>query len=205
MNNIDLHADDYGISPYNSTRILDLVKSGHLDSFSIIPNMSKYDECMNILKVQWDSLPTKPLISVHINLIGGMSLSPDFIPFNSWGEIFLKTFCSSKEKEKIKKILKEEIECQISRVYNDTKQLGLTTLRLDSHIHVHMIPIVFDAMMEAVFDLNLTEQLEYVRISKEPLMMFLTTKGIIGTFPPVNVIKNVILNLLSLRANCKLK
>lgn len=205
MNNIDLHADDYGISPYNSTRILELVKSGHLDSFSIIPNMRGYDECMNILKAQWNALPSKPAISVHINLIGGRALSPNFVPFNSWGEIFLKTFSLGNNRTKFKQPLKEEIKCQISRIFADTNALDITSLRLDSHIHVHMIPIVFDAMMDAVNELELLPQLEYVRVSKEPLWMFFTTKGIAGTFPIANVIKNLILRLLSIRANKKLK
>ena len=204
MNKLDLHADDYGISPNNSTKILELTQKGFLNSFSIIPNMSKYNECMDILKAQWASLPTKPLISVHINLVGGIALSPAFTPYKSWGEIFKASFIPGKKHRKMKNILKEEIKCQIKRVYDDIQSIGITSLRLDSHIHVHMIPIVFDAMLEAVSELQLMDSLEFVRIPKEPILMFFTTKGVRGTFPLINVIKNLVLRILSIKAISKL-
>lgn len=204
MNRIDLHADDYGISPNNSNRIIELIRMGALNSFSIIPNMVNYDECINILKSRWSSFPSKPLISIHINLVGGIALSPAFTPYNSWGEIFKLSLIPGSRHHNMKNTIKEEIKCQIKRVYNDTKNLGIDTLRLDSHIHVHMIPIVFDAMIEAVTELDLMNSLEFVRIPKEPLLMFFTTSGIRGTFPAVNVIKNIILRALSIRAVSKL-
>lgn len=202
MYKIDFHADDYGISPNNSKRILELVRNGHLNSFSIIPNMSCYDECISILKAEWDSLPVKPLISVHINLIGGINLSNTGNQYPSWGKIFLPSLIPGKNRKRMFSQITSEIESQISRVYNDISSLDSSLkLRLDSHVHTHMIPLVFDATIQAVENLGLTDRLEYIRLSREPLGMFLTTKGVRGTYSPVNIVKNLVLRFLSLRSS----
>lgn len=211
MYKIDFHADDYAASLNNSKRILELVKSGKLDSFSILPNMGCYEECMELLKASWDSLPKKPLISVHINLIDGFWLSSDKkdIINGSWGSYFIHSFVPGLGGKEYKDKLKEEIKRQIAKVYDVVKELKDDEgkplgLRLDSHVHTHMIPIVFDAMLKAVEELALNDKVEYVRNSKEPLMMFFMTKGVRGTFPLINAVKNIILNILSARVDKKL-
>lgn len=206
---IDYHADDYGISPNNSNRLIELTKSGKLNSFSIIANMGCYEECMAMLKDNWSSFDIKPQISVHINLIDGYRLSSkkdDEIIRGSWGKLFLHSYLPTPGKSILKKQLTAEIKAQISRVYQDTRLLTdnagtPVTLRLDSHVHTHMIPIVFDSMIDAIKELNLLEEVDYIRNSKEPLCMFLTTSGVRGTCPSVNAIKNILLNMLSHRVS----
>lgn len=202
MYKVDFHADDYGISPHNSKRILELVRNGHLNSFSIIANMSCYDECMDILKAEWASLPVKPLISVHINLIGGLNISQTGTQYPTWGKIFLGSLVPGAKRAKMLKEISSEIEAQITRVYKDLNSIDSSLLlRLDSHVHTHMIPLVFDATLMAVKRAGLMDKLEYVRLSLEPLGMFLTTEGVKGTYSPVNIIKNIILRILSFRAS----
>lgn len=208
MYTLDFHADDYALSKNNSEKIIKLIKDGHLNSISIICNNTNYDECMDLLRKNWDSFKEKPLISVHINIIDGHSISGKCDPFFTWGSVFKCNYYPKNKRNIIKNKIKEEIKAQIEVVYNDIKSLNYTNaennsfseytasspaLRLDSHVHTHMIPIVFEAMLEAVNELNLSSKLSFVRISKEPLFMFLTTPGIIGTFPIINLIKNLIL------------
>ena len=198
---MDFHADDYGISVNNCHRILELVKNGRLDSFSIIPNMSCYEECISILKAEWASLPVKPLISVHINLIDGMSLSGKCKPFGSWGKLFAQNFLFGIKRKKLEGCISEEIKAQIRRINSDIGDLpGIDgKLRLDSHVHTHIIPVVFDAMLKAVRDMGEMDHVDFVRISSEPLLMFLTTPGIVFTFPAVNLVKNILLRILGIR------
>lgn len=212
MSNIDFHADDYAISLNNSKRIIELVQSGKLDSFSIISNMGCYDECMDMLKENWQSFTRKPKISVHINLIDGFWLSSNSSETinGSWGEYFLKTYIPFSGRKKLKEKLTVELQEQIHRVYEDTRDLrddegNPLELRLDSHVHTHMIPIVFDSMIAAVKNLGLIDRVGYIRNSKEPFTMFFTTKGVKGTFPVQNAIKNIILNILGNRVSRKLK
>lgn len=205
MNRIDYHADDYGLSVNNSKRILELIDSGKLNSISIIANMGCFEECMQLLNNKWDSWKVKPLISVHINLIDGYTLSKESaeITNGSWGNLFLRSLIPGPAYTRLKNELKEEIKSQITAVVTALPQNN--DLRLDSHVHTHMIPVVFDAMLQAVNELELSDRLVFIRNSKEPLMMFLSTKGIRGTFPLVNAIKNIILNVLSIRVSKKIK
>lgn len=212
MYKIDYHADDYAISVNNSNRILELVRSKKLDSFSIISNMGCYNECMDILKKAWPDFDNKPLISVHLNLIDGYRLSSDNndIQNNSWGKLFINSFVPSSKKALLKKQLTAEIKAQIKNVYDDTRNLldnsgNPVELRLDSHVHTHMIPIVFDSMIDALKELELLDEVKYIRNSKEPVCMFFTTKGVAGTFSMINVIKNIILNMLGMRTTHLLK
>lgn len=204
MYKLDFHADDYAISMNNSKRLLELIKAGKLDSISIVANMSCYDECMELLKSEWNSLPVKPLLSVHINLIDGLSCSGDFEPTDSWTALFRQNFRMGASSREYKARLTGEIRKQISKVYTDIRDLEETgsSLRLDSHVHTHMIPMVFDAMMDACKDIA---KPDFVRISKEPLLMFFTTKGVVGTLPPANLMKNVVLRLFAHRAQKKLE
>ncbi len=217
-NRADYHGDDYALSMNNSIRMMQLIEAGRLDSISILPNMSSYDKCMDYLKQRWDSLMDKPLISVHLNIIDGYSLAGitnpmfthrascdgtyEYIFNTSWVKLLLCSYIPF-VRARIRAELKKEFVLQIGRVYNDLPK-GInsdsednTGLRLDSHLHTHMIPVVFDAMMDAVGELNLADKLSYVRVSREPIGPF---KKIKGTYPKANLIKNLLLNMLSARA-----
>ena len=212
MYQIDFHSDDYGLSPNNSRRILELIREGHLDSISIIPNMHYYDECIELLKAEWDALPVKPKLSVHINLVDGLGLTNGWKEPMSWGNLFLRNFTFGNQYRKTKSLITEEISEQIRKVYSDIKNLpGIESeLRLDSHQHTHNIPIVLDAMFDAItlasdrIGENLYGRLTYVRLSSEPFWMFITTSGVVGTFPIINLIKNIVLRILGVSAHHKL-
>ncbi|MCR4990774.1 MAG: ChbG/HpnK family deacetylase [Lachnospiraceae bacterium] len=212
MFKVDYHADDYGASPHNARRLLELANTGKLQSMSFLPNMGCYEECRDYLHKKWDSLEHKPLISIHINLIDGYSLSgcknpilvnEDGIIDCKWENLFRYSFTPGKERTALKKDIRKEIKEQIKRVYKDLPE-GCA-LRVDSHLHTHMIPIVFDSMIGALKDLSLLEKTEYIRISDEPIWPFLTTPGVAFTYPAVNIIKNRILHLLGERARWRVK
>ncbi len=205
MYDIDFHADDYAASLENSKRIIELVQAGRIDSFSVIPNMACYEECMKLLKENWPRFPKKPLISVHINLIDGYWLSskkPGRIIKNSWGRIFLHTMIPDNKRNRLLASYSKEIEAQIKAVTEKTKDLkddngDPVALRIDSHVHTHMIPLVFDALMDALARTGLRNEVKFIRCSTEPLAMFLFTPGIAGTIPPVNIVKNIMIHVLS--------
>ncbi len=205
MYNIDFHADDYAASIENSKRIIELVQAGRIDSFSVLPNMGCYEECMNLLKDNWESFPKKPLISVHLNLIDGYWLSskkPGRIIKNSWGKIFLHTMIPDHKRNRLLASYSAEIEAQIKAVTEKTADLrddsgAPIALRIDSHVHTHMIPLVFDALMDALARTGLRNEVSFIRCSTEPLSMFLFTPGITGTISPVNIIKNIMIHILS--------
>ncbi len=205
MYHIDFHADDYAASVENSKRIIELVQAGRIGSFSILANMGCYEECMRMLRKSWDSFPKKPLVAVHINLIDGYWLSSKQkgrIIKNSWGRIFLHTMIPDNKRNRLLASYSAEIEAQIAAVIEQTKGLkddngNPIALRIDSHVHTHMIPLVFDALMDALARTGLRNKVSFIRCSTEPLYMFLTTPGIAGTISPVNILKNIMIHVLS--------
>ena len=202
MMNVDFHADDYAISINNSKHILECLKKGKLDSISIIPNTSSYQECMDMLLKEWEYFPQKPLISVHLNFIDGYSLSDENLSLlhdqddlftTSWGKLFIASFLPGKYRTTLRQQLKAEIRAQIDAV---TKTLpDGCALRIDSHMHTHMIPIVADALIEVIDEYRYP--VSFIRIAQEPLRPFFKKISLYKTYSPINFVKNIILNILS--------
>lgn len=206
----DIHADDYAISVHASKDILACIKEGKLNSISIVPNMSCFQECMEMLMEQWDTYEVKPLISVHLNVMEGHCSSnqedvSDLVDqkgfFNvSWGGL-IKASYSKKIFIKIKKHLKMEIKQQIDVV--QAAMPSECSLRLDSHQHTHMIPIVWKALMEVIDEMHY--DVEFIRVAKEPLSPFMKQLSLYPSYSIINIVKNVILNWYAIRANKDLK
>lgn len=210
---IDIHADDYALSPNTSREMLELMHDGILDSISIIPNMSCFDECMDMLMQAIPSLPLLPKMSVHLNLAEGLRLSaadaPDStsLPLISttWKSLFLASY-DPFHRNFVKRDLINEISAQIKRVqplietcieiaHKNGISCEQERIRIDSHRHTHMIPVVWDALCECLEEDHLYP--EYIRNSKEPLIPFLKKPSLIASYGIANPIKNLILNFYS--------
>lgn len=199
------HADDYGISVNASKEILTLIKKECLDSISIIPNMTCFPECMSLLLEDFDTFKDRVDIALHLNLFEGhcvanktdVSLLVDgkglFEP--SWIWFFKSSYLP------IRKILKEQLEIEI---YAQIKKLMDSmpadyVLCVDSHQHSHMIPVVWDALRSVIKKYKIP--MKYVRISREPLLPYLSTITLYPTYSVTNIIKNVIIQFCTLHAN----
>ena len=98
---------------------------------------------------------------------------------------------------------------QIKTVYDQICTLKDTdnnpvALRIDSHVHTHSIPLVFDSLIKALKNSDLLDKTQYIRNPREPFLMFFTTKGVISRVPFINIIKNIILNVLGIPVKKKL-
>lgn len=111
---------------------------------------------------------------------------------SSWGQLFIHSFLPGRAS--LRAELVEEIRAQIDKVQS---LLPDTELRLDSHMHTHMIPVVRDAIMEVIDTDGL--EVAFIRDAAEPLGVFLKQGELLATYSPVNIVKNVILNILSPR------
>lgn len=224
MNRPDIHADDYALTLNTSEDMLECMRAGKLDSISIVTNMSCFEECMELLYAEIPNLPFLPLLSVHLDFVEGRCLAgrkkaPDLVKNGSdlmglgWGGLFFASYLPGKRK-KIKAQLTCEIKEQLARGDRAAKRCleiaGKTGipcaqkgLRIDSHQHAHMIPVVWEAMLAAVKDEGYT--VEYIRNSKEVLGVFLTNVSLYKTYRPINFIKNRLLSFYSHKADryCK--
>ena len=201
---IDIHADDYALTVNTSKEMLECIREGKLDSISVVPNTGCFDECMEELYSAIPSMPFLPCMSVHINLVEGLSLTDSgFGPYLgfSWGQLFKYSYTLS-ESSSLRLGIKKEIAAQIERCMpaiekciKIAKENGVKCsqkgLRIDSHQHTHHLPVVWKSII-SVIDEN-DYDVEYIRCSREPLLVFLSAPGLYTSYRPVNAVKNIIL------------
>ena len=216
MSGIDIHADDYALTVNTSIDMLSCMKQGQLNSISIVPNMSCFRECMELLYQVIPELPFLPKMSVHLDFVEGRSLAEsEQVPLLtkgeqtlmglSWGGLFILSYHPWKRrtaKEQLKKEIKMQIEtahAAIGRAMAIAKEHGIPcgqkSIRIDSHQHAHMIPVVWEAMTEVIEEEHY--EVEYIRNSKEVLSAFLSEVSLWRTYRPINFVKNRLLSLYS--------
>lgn len=199
MSNTIFHSDDYGMSVDSSKYILSCCDNGVLNSVAVMPNGPVLAECGQLLKPYVEQ--GKIQISVHLNLVEGKALcSHAELPIltdennyfcRSFFMLFLLTL--SPRRKAVKAEIKKELTRQICQVRD---MFPGVSLALDSHQHVHMIPLIFGTMLEIVQELSLS--LRYVRLACEPILPFITTPSLYLQIKPINIIKNMLLNLFGL-------
>ncbi len=206
MQNIIFHSDDYGINLESSKYILDCHEQGALNSLAILSNSPNFESCCELLTPYIKSGDID--ISVHLNLVEGKSLSDadklsiltdkDGYFCCSFESLLMKSVSS--KRNQLRQEIKEELSLQIQRVQDAFPDARLA---LDSHQHFHMIPLVFEVVLEIIREKSLS--IRYVRVSGEPLMPFITTPSVWRHISPINIVKNLLLNLFSLCNDPKLR
>ena len=213
---IDIHADDYALTVGTSEDMLSCMEKGQLDSISIVPNMTCFEECMELLYQAIPKLPFLPAMSVHLDFVEGRSLAgTECVPLlvragsnlmgMSWGGLFIASYLPWKRRtarEQLKREIKVQIEtaqAAINRAMELAKEQGVPCgqhkMRIDSHQHAHMIPVVWDALIEVIREERY--EVEYIRNSKEMLIAFVSETSLWKTYRPINFIKNILLSLYS--------
>ncbi|MCR5156930.1 MAG: ChbG/HpnK family deacetylase [Butyrivibrio sp.] len=193
---IEYHADDYGMFRTQSRHIIDCYHNGALNGISIMPNSPYLAECMEEIK----DIRKKLFVTVHLNLVEGKPLTGAKASklvdgdgnFNiGFGKLLLVGFVPVLRKIYYRQI-RREMEAQIlgCRQYmNDDK------FRLDGHVHYHMLPLVFDAIMDVVEQKGL--EVSYIRFPREDLNVYRKVSGKLKGIKLINVIKVLVLNALA--------
>ena len=197
---IDFHADDFGLFQSQSERIIQCHTEGALSGISVLTNGDSLQECLALIRPIAKDL----LVAVHLNFLQGPSLSQQTDVnlltdengiFNiSFGKLLAVSYSTSRNA--YKQQLKTEIRAQIAVLQPFLRDYG-KRLRIDGHAHWHMIPVMFDALMEVIREDGL--DVEYIRFPSEPFFVMLKNLIRIVPFHPVNVIKTLVLQLLANR------
>lgn len=212
----DIHADDYALTVNTSMDMLSCMKKGRLDSISIVPNMSCFERCMDMFYASIPDLPFLPKMSVHLDFVEGRSLAGEGkVPLLtaadsdlmglSWGGVFLLSYMPWKRRA-AKEQLKMEIRAQLKAVWAVIRYAmdiadrhgvacGQKGIRIDSHQHAHMIPVVWEALTEVLSEEHY--EVEYIRNSKEMMAVFVSQVSLWKTYRPINFVKNRLLSLYS--------
>ena len=206
----DFHADDFAVSLSSSQDIRSLAEKGALGSISIIPNMNAFGSSAPLLK----SFPPAVKRSVHLNFMEGRSCLgkgeiPDLVDKDgcfkvSWGSLLLSNFKRSKRLT-LKKQLSAEIVAQVEKCIA-SGLVDPASLRLDSHQHTHMIPLVQDALFEAVDELEKQgRKVVFIRNTEDPISLYFHSFKTLKGFSFTNMLKCIILNSFSFRLKRKLR
>ena len=152
-----LHADDLGLAEGVDSAIIDLARSGQLRGASLLVNGPSAADAMKA----WRGLADPPPLTLHLGLTEGHRLPncPD-LP-TGFGGLLLASLLPW-QRQRIAPQLRAVLLQQISRYRELT---GLQHIRLDGHQHIHLVPLVLDAVLE----LARTESITWVRTTREPL------------------------------------
>lgn len=209
-----IHADDFGIEPAQSARILECCagasggekdggaekdaagQGGLLNSLSIFANSPRFEDCAALL----DARPEGLRLGVHLNFVEGKSCAaPDEVPLLvdeqgffklGYGGLLAGSFGGGAAE--LSRQLEVEAAAQIARVVGRFPHMA-DHLRLDGHQHTQLIPAVFKAVLAAAK--NPDYHLDYLRIPAEPTAAFLQS-GTARTIEPINWVKHELLNRL---------
>lgn len=191
--NVIFHADDFGITEEQSRQILDCAERGVLKSLSIMPNSPRAEACACLLKGQNLS------ISVHLNLTEGKPVLdagrvPLLVDKNgyfclSFLKLLLKSL-SGKNSDFAKQV-RDEFAAQIGRVRGFFPED--MPINLDSHQHVHMIPLLFRIALSFHDEANTKR----IRLTNEPIGPFLKKPKFYKTYQLINWVKVLILKFFS--------
>ena len=202
-----IHADDFGICKQQAEAILELNSSwnskGTLNSISIFANSPYFIDSCKLIQpfVQRNEIA----LSLHINLVEGPSSCADAntIPIlvdkrgmfkNNFATLLL--FSLSPYRKQLYRAIVKECSAQINR-YLKVFPEQRTKLSLDTHQHVHAIPLVLDALLASVSACQ--ANLVRMRIPTENLSVY-KNAGILSEVSWQNRLKIRVINFLCRKA-----
>ena len=181
-----LNADDFGLTKDLNRAVLEGYQHGLLRSASLVANGQAFDDAIENVLPQCPDLG----VGIHLNVIEGKSLCSDLATLtdaegnfnNSYIQLLLKAY-NPKEKDFISE-LEREFRRQIEKVMSKTK-----VTHIDSHVHVHSIPKIFDLVCRLAKEYGIKQ----VRTQFEKPYMVPALKKHFSLTYMVNILKTIIL------------
>lgn len=199
-NKIWYHADDFGVSIEQSKRILACHTDGVLNSISILPNAGDLGGALALLnEVDTDCKIRRVL---HLNFVEGKPLAGEGkVPLlvdkeGFFDKSFVTLFCwdytaGKKKRTALKKQISDEIRVQLRAV---TIEHDFQITAIDSHQHYHMIPLIFDCLMEVLKEEAFRDvKIRAIRLPVDPIKPLLTAGNPVKKPPVINLVKWLIL------------
>jgi len=186
-----LNADDFGMSNAFNKAVLDGYNSGFLTSASICANGEAFAPAVNEIIPECPNLG----IGVHLNVIEGKSLqnfTKTSTLTNLSGEFnngYLKLIALSNN-ELFLEQLEREFRLQIEAVQKYAK-----VDHLDSHVHVHAIPKIFELTCKLAKEYGITQ----VRTQFEKFYFVPSVAKHLNFKYPLNILKIILLNSFTLK------
>ncbi len=184
MKKFILNADDLGKSEFHNNAVLEGFKKGLLKSASVMTNMPSYKDALYRVVMPNPNLG----VGVHLNLIEGKAINSKLNllcdKYNSFNNGYLSLLLKSKNKTFL---------AQVEKEFRSQIEIALETFQpshLDSHVHVHSIPNIFEIVAKLALEYNIKQ----IRTQNEIPYFILGYK-----YNPINLVKVFLLNYFSLK------
>ncbi len=186
-----LNADDFGMSKALNKAVLEGYEEGILKSASLTANGEAFDEAIESIIPKCPDLG----VGIHLNIIEGKSLCSDVDTLtdsngefcNSYIQLLLKSY-NPKEKEFLSQV-EREFRRQIETVMSKTP-----VTHIDSHVHVHSIPPIFEIVCRLAKEYGIKQ----VRTQFEKPYIIPAVHKHLTIKYPVNLIKVILLNIFTM-------
>jgi len=199
-----IHADDFGLTEGITDGILGCFDHGPLTGTSIVANGYAFDYAVS-------EVQRRPglRLAVHLNLAEGRPVSREagvaplldadrqfHLSFPALWLRFLRAGPSGRLA--LRDAVKHELAAQIGKVREAVGED--VPVRVDSHQHYHMIPFVFDALL----DLSDQCRISYVRLPRELFFWCGEGQRAWANYAGANLVKHLLLNGLCRRRERRL-
>lgn len=178
-----LNADDFGMSKAFNRAVLDGYHNGFLTSASLCANGKAFNAGVNEIIPECPNLS----IGVHLNIAEGRALTKAPLLTNKRGKFnnnFVQILLKSNNSEFLRQI-EFEFRTQIETVMNYTK-----VEHIDSHLHIHAIPNIFNIVAKLAIEYNIP----YIRTQHEEIYFVPSIKKHLNFKYPANILKILFLN-----------
>ncbi len=177
-----LNADDFGLSQYHNQAVLEGYNNGFLTSASLCANTEAFDSAIH------DILPDCPNLGIaaHLNIMEGKSITncPLLTDNNGYfNSSYIKLILKQHHKY-LKEQIENEFRAQIEKIIQYTK-----IDHLDSHVHTHAIPEIFEITCKLAKEYNI----DYVRTQFEELYIIPKLVKHLNFNYPINLLKIALL------------
>lgn len=186
-----LNADDFGMSKDINKAVLESYETGLLKSVSLTTNGEAFEEAVSVV------LPKCPELGVgiHLNIIEGKSLCSDLKTLTDENNIFNNSFLKLLIKAYMPKNEEffEDIEREFRRQI-ETAMTNSSISHIDSHVHTHSIPPIFDIVCRLAKEYGIKQ----VRSQYEKTYIVPNRTKLLTLKYPINLIKVLLLNIFTL-------
>ena len=182
-----LNADDFGMSKAHNRAVLDGYHKGFLTSASLCANGKAFNAAVNEIIPECPNLG----IGVHLNIIEGRALTKAPMLTNKKGK-FNKGFSGILLKANDPAFL-EQIEFEF-RTQIETIQNYAKIDHIDSHVHTHAIPSIFNIAAKLAKEYNIP----FIRTQYEEMYFVPSLRKHLNFKYPINILKIILLNYFTM-------
>lgn len=177
-----LNADDFGLTKYHNQAVLEGYNTGFLTSASLCANGNAYENAVH------DILPDCPNLGIaaHLNIMEGKSLTDCNFLTNTNGTFgvgYGVLLMNRKNKTMLAQIEKE-FRSQIEKIQADVE-----IDHLDSHVHTHAIPEIFEITCKLANEYGIKS----IRTQFEEFYMIPKFAKHLTIAYPINILKIILL------------